>query len=483
MAASHIVESVLSGTPVAEAVHRLVSEKEWVNPTYVSPEVSDPERKITDTIRMIIGSRGYYFNKFFGHFPEATAADISVAFEIQAREPESEASVAAYKTLAVFGFDSNSRWKSVNGREYGIRYLILERPTGGQRNEYLVQFQEGRWKRFNPGLEGHGGDSRTFIKAMKIFDNSVIASLKRQGVLLDNVVPGYFIGESVSRTARESISVPFTGHDLNVLTEDIQTLTSLAICPVDKLDELRDAAKGLGVYGKYAFMITYERSNMRPWPPKFGDKLLTRLYNAVKRRQYDDLPRLFHDLRLWLQEVENMTRPADRLLAAVNRGEAVDPATYESLKRVVLFDAGAMDVLDRAIEAAEYLNRLSAPQLQGLIEYGKVSESSKPIKENSQQVANEILRQLGGSSRLVAMLGANTFTSHPDGLGGLSFKFPNPSGKPNYCKIVLDPDDTYTMTLGLIRGMNYRVVKEESGLYSEDLKGMFERTTGLRMSL
>lgn len=68
---------------------------------------------------------------------------------------------------------------------------------------------------------------------------------------------------------------------------------------------------------------------------------------------------------------------------------------------------------------------------------------------------------------------------------GLSFQFPNRMrSKPNYCKIVLDPSDTYTVTLG--RLTKYGELKNEQtfeGIYADALIGLFERETGLYLTL
>jgi hypothetical protein len=105
----------------------------------------------------------------------------------------------------------------------------------------------------------------------------------------------------------------------------------------------------------------------------------------------------------------------------------------------------------------------------------------------SGDVANTILQQLGGSRRLSVMLGAKHFLSgHKDGgaLGGLSFQFPRPSrGKPNFVKILLMPDDTYTVEFGSRHGYNYKVLKKVDGIYADQVGDLFQRVTGLRLSL
>jgi hypothetical protein len=102
----------------------------------------------------------------------------------------------------------------------------------------------------------------------------------------------------------------------------------------------------------------------------------------------------------------------------------------------------------------------------------------------SNQVAETILRQMGGLRRLMAMTGAKNFISfkaesespHGRGLGGVSFQFPQ--GK--VVRITLDPSDTYTVEFGTIRG-GYK--KSHEGIYAGQLKDLFERETGLYLSL
>ena len=95
-----------------------------------------------------------------------------------------------------------------------------------------------------------------------------------------------------------------------------------------------------------------------------------------------------------------------------------------------------------------------------------------------------ILAQMGGAGRLKAMLGAKNFVRHEDGDGALSFQFPNKArSKPNYCKITLDPSDTYTVAFGRVGSLDYRELATYSDIYADGLKSLFERTTGLYLSL
>jgi hypothetical protein len=92
-------------------------------------------------------------------------------------------------------------------------------------------------------------------------------------------------------------------------------------------------------------------------------------------------------------------------------------------------------------------------------------------------VANTILRQLGGINRLVAMTGAYNFIDRGN---GVSFKIKN--AKANYIKITLNGKDLYNLEIGRIRGTTYKVVLEQEDLYNDQLKPMIEKTTGMYLS-
>jgi hypothetical protein len=111
-----------------------------------------------------------------------------------------------------------------------------------------------------------------------------------------------------------------------------------------------------------------------------------------------------------------------------------------------------------------------------------VEEGDSPsTRKNGQEVAQTILKQMGGTGKLAAMVGAKDFIAYPN---GVAFKFMDPgAGKPNYVKIVLNASDTYDLEFGRLRGMNYKVIKTADDVYVESLRSLFERTTGLYLSL
>lgn len=99
-------------------------------------------------------------------------------------------------------------------------------------------------------------------------------------------------------------------------------------------------------------------------------------------------------------------------------------------------------------------------------------------RERDIQIAKTILMQLGGSNRLQMFTGAYNFVAVPN---GVSFRIKNRSV--NYVKIVLNAMDTYDIEFGLIRGVNYKIVKELSGIYNDQLVEVFNRYTGMVLRL
>ena len=95
--------------------------------------------------------------------------------------------------------------------------------------------------------------------------------------------------------------------------------------------------------------------------------------------------------------------------------------------------------------------------------------------------ANTTLEQLGGSRRLVAMIGAKDFMSSEEGRA-LSFKFKG-SKKANYVKITLNDLDTYDIEFGKIWNLTYKVKMEIANIYGDQLRGVIEDFTGLYLSM
>ena len=98
---------------------------------------------------------------------------------------------------------------------------------------------------------------------------------------------------------------------------------------------------------------------------------------------------------------------------------------------------------------------------------------------SDKQIALTIGNQLGGLGRLKAMTGANTFVAHE---GSLSFRFKG-CKHCNYCKITLDPNDTYTVEFGNIRKFTFTAKDTLSHIYNDMLMDTFEDITGLYLTL
>ncbi len=92
------------------------------------------------------------------------------------------------------------------------------------------------------------------------------------------------------------------------------------------------------------------------------------------------------------------------------------------------------------------------------------------------QIATEILRQLGGN-KFVVMTGAKNFCyGQENGNTFLAFRLPN--RKVNTVKITLTATDDYNMEFTLWRGLNCKVVKEYHGVYCDQLQELFTEATG-----
>lgn len=100
-------------------------------------------------------------------------------------------------------------------------------------------------------------------------------------------------------------------------------------------------------------------------------------------------------------------------------------------------------------------------------------------RRNPSTVADTIAKQLGGISKLQAMVGAKNMSYSAD---SFQFKFSG-SQVANYVEIKLLPSDTYKITFYKIRGLNAPIVKEVSGVDASQLRELFEQTTKLYLSL
>lgn len=97
----------------------------------------------------------------------------------------------------------------------------------------------------------------------------------------------------------------------------------------------------------------------------------------------------------------------------------------------------------------------------------------------SQEIAKEILNQLGGN-RFIAMTGSKNFGADKN---TLSMKLTRNKSGANYLRITLNAMDTYDMEFVSIRGTSRIVKKKLEGIYNDQLQAMFTDVTGLYTSL
>jgi 3-deoxy-D-manno-octulosonate 8-phosphate phosphatase KdsC-like HAD superfamily phosphatase len=103
------------------------------------------------------------------------------------------------------------------------------------------------------------------------------------------------------------------------------------------------------------------------------------------------------------------------------------------------------------------------------------------------EIANEILRQLGGAGRLKVMINAKNFVGLAEGnqpANGLQFAFMKGSAGINMAQIRLNGNDLYDVRFMKQRGMNPAVeVAAENDVFVADLADLFWRVAGLAIRL
>jgi hypothetical protein len=97
--------------------------------------------------------------------------------------------------------------------------------------------------------------------------------------------------------------------------------------------------------------------------------------------------------------------------------------------------------------------------------------------KNKMTIASQILQQLGGN-KFIVMTGA---TCYSDG-NTLVVKFKG-SKIANIMYVILNSMDTYDVKFCKFRGLDVKTIKEVERAYSDMLKSIFEKTTGLYTSL
>jgi hypothetical protein len=110
----------------------------------------------------------------------------------------------------------------------------------------------------------------------------------------------------------------------------------------------------------------------------------------------------------------------------------------------------------------------------------QAQDQQQELREIRLQIANTIIGQLGGR-RFKVMTGARDFLALDS---GVSFRLPAfPGVQCNAVRVVLEASDTYTVEFLRVWGRSVKSLSVHSDIYAEDLSGLFERETGLRVSL
>ena len=95
------------------------------------------------------------------------------------------------------------------------------------------------------------------------------------------------------------------------------------------------------------------------------------------------------------------------------------------------------------------------------------------------ELANEILRQIGGTGRLSAMIGAKQFVALDN---GVAFKFPRANGI-NYIRITLNGKDLYDVEYLYVTVKKVTTKAKSEDIYCDMLKNDIEQTIEMYLSL
>ena len=194
--------------------------------------------------------------------------------------------------------------------------------------------------------------------------------------------------------------------------------------------------------------------------------------------------RLLSNLRAG-DKVEIAYRPGDRPEPAV-RVERLVQTDFDSVLRGVTIQTpnGAEGVL---VDKGEPQGVLywDGPNTPGYavtqLSLGRSKIGQDEDAAQGKQAADVILGQMGGSSRLVAMLAATNVETRP---GGLSFEWsPRRAARGNKVAVDLASDETYKVTFLLKTARGERQLREYAGVLPEQLVDVFERQTGLFLRL
>jgi hypothetical protein len=102
--------------------------------------------------------------------------------------------------------------------------------------------------------------------------------------------------------------------------------------------------------------------------------------------------------------------------------------------------------------------------------------------EEQKQVASTILQQLGGAGKVGAMIGVKHFVAGKNGELTIQFKA-KALKKINCVRISLNGKDLYDVEFIRLAKYDHKVVETKTDIYADQLKQVFEQTTGLYLSL
>jgi hypothetical protein len=110
-----------------------------------------------------------------------------------------------------------------------------------------------------------------------------------------------------------------------------------------------------------------------------------------------------------------------------------------------------------------------------------MTETEIRNQEKANQVAKEILNQLGGNRKLSAMIAMHNVYFSTDSLsqGFLQFDFKS-CKKASKVRIYLEYNDTYTLKFYTKSGIEKHTIQD---VYNDNLIEVFENYTGLYLSL
>jgi len=160
----------------------------------------------------------------------------------------------------------------------------------------------------------------------------------------------------------------------------------------------------------------------------------------------------------------------DAVVQALGKGWAKTPKenTKKAWAPIVAKYAGEQEFMNDSQWAKGFGSALTG-------HYGK--EMKLEASEAEDDVAAIILKQMGGFGRLKAMIGAKNFSKTAD---SLTFQWPSKQRSTgNALKVTLKGDDTYDMEF--FNGP--KSVKKYDGVYNDQLKSIFEKQTGLYLTM